>query len=102
MLGDQRHGGREGSPQSTGQGTRRRADTLFWVLLSSKFRAGVSAIFNSQTFSLRVEEQIGKEEKLSRVRKSVDLDLCGLSATSVSILYLAFRLTCLRVIDPCP
>lgn len=36
---------------------------LFWVLLSSKFRAGVRAILNSQTFSLRVEKQIGKEEK---------------------------------------
>lgn len=36
---------------------------LFWVLLSSEFRAGVRAILNSQTFSLRVEEQIGKEEK---------------------------------------
>lgn len=75
---------------------------LFWVLLSSKFRAGVRAILNSQTFSLRVEEQIGKEEKISRVRKSVDLDLCGFSATPVSILYLAFRFTRLGVIDPCP
>lgn len=74
---------------------------LFWVLLSSTFRAGVRAILNSQTFSLRIEEQIGKEEKISRVR-SVDLDLCGFFATPVSILYLAFRFTRLGVIDPCP